>query len=78
MWWPETSWFEDERVTCMEECEVEWILTEDNELPGPSHVLWKKGKGRVIYPSRQKNPQPPRVWKYKVVKVLHLKAGGET
>ena len=39
-WWPSTSWFEDERGNHMEEWELEWILTEENDIPGSSHVVW--------------------------------------
>ena len=56
---------------------MEWILTENSELPESSHVFWKKAKRRVMYKSRRKHLQPPRVWKGQVVRVLHGKSGGE-
>ena len=58
----------------MEELEVEWTLTEDNEIPGSSHMFWRKVKGGVIYKSRRKHSTPPRVWREQVVRVLHQKA----
>ena len=62
----------------MHEWLVEWILTEDNELPGSSQVFWRKPKGRVVYTIRRKHPPHQRVWKEKLVRVLHHKAVGVT
>ena len=65
------------QVTHVEEWEVDWILTEENKLPGSSHMFWRKAKGRLSYTRRRKHPPPPRVWKEQVVRVLNRKAGGD-
>ena len=74
--WPETSWFEDGRVIHVGGWGVEWILTEENKLPGSSHVFWRKAKGRVMYKRRPKHTPPPGGWKEQLLRVLHCKDGG--
>ena len=58
--------------------ELDWILTEDGQIPEASHVFWKKAKGGVLYVIRQKHPPPLKGWKGQVVKFLHSKSGGAT
>ena len=77
-WCPDTPWY-NKYGEGNEKCwGSDWVLMEDNLVPGPKHAFWKMLKGSILYVGGNKPGPFSKGWMGQVVQVIHRKSGGST
>ena len=57
---------------------VDWILTEEGQLPKIKNEFWKKAKGKVVFIAGKILLPVPVGCRYQIMRVLHRRSVGST
>ena len=73
-WQLETIWHKEERLLDVILWEVHWVLKDSGHILGINNLFWKNSKVSVLYLDENKTLPQLKVWRGKVVRVLHKRS----